>query len=191
MLSNPLTLAIVGGIIAALTTVVGSQISDDRKAILDREDDKRQLEADLIKEFTKSSDQNISRVNLKFLADAGLIPDYKEAIESYLVKNPDEGPIGSVLSGAIAISPNATEAYVAGKHIKRENVLAQTATQFVSLCEDGYHAISGKCQSGKDNVALSTFGPIQTYGDNRLGWECNWVLHPGTDTTVQAFCTDR
>ncbi len=110
LLANPFTLAIVGGFLTLMTSIVTNHFStisnletEQKKAeyAADVEKTRAQfnaqaanqtLEADLIKKFVEGSDKDIVRENLKFLVDAGLLPDYAVNITKYLKANPDVAP---------------------------------------------------------------------------------------------------
>jgi hypothetical protein len=110
VLGNPLTLAIVGGFITLMTTIVSNHFTtkanlateatraelaartENIKAELAAKAAKQTLQADLIKKFVESPKTETVRENLRFLVDAGLLPDYGEKIEAYLTENPDSAP---------------------------------------------------------------------------------------------------
>jgi hypothetical protein len=81
-LSNPLTLAIVGGLITLATTTVANHVSEATKA-------RQALQSDLIKKFVDNPTPQAVRANLRFLVDVGLVPDYANGLRSFLDKNPD------------------------------------------------------------------------------------------------------
>jgi hypothetical protein len=106
LLTNPLSIAIVGGALTLMTTVVtnfltakANREAEQSRAELARESARQSLQADLIKNFVESPKSETVRENLRFLADAGLIPDYADSIQKYLVANPGLAPqIGSGLN---------------------------------------------------------------------------------------------
>jgi hypothetical protein len=106
-LTNPLSLAIVGGFITAMTTVVTSTYTalqnrdlEQLKAANDLLSAREILQADLIKKFVEGPTLEAVRENLTFLVDAGLIPTYEDAIRTYLNEKPDSAPT-LTLSGGI------------------------------------------------------------------------------------------
>jgi len=93
-LTNPLMLAIVGGSLTLLTSIVTNFLStsatrdaDERKAKQSREAEARSLQSDLIKTFLRTPDSKTARDNLTFLIESGLIPDHEERIKTYLESN--------------------------------------------------------------------------------------------------------
>jgi hypothetical protein len=110
LLTNPVTIAIVGGIITLVTAVVTNYFNasegrqaEAAKAKLASESAKETLQADLIKKFVESPRTETVRQNLRFLADAGLIPRYAESIKRYLDSNPGVAPR---VGGGIEFSPS-------------------------------------------------------------------------------------
>jgi hypothetical protein len=99
LLSNPMTLAIVGGVITLITGIISTNLtaSANRIAEADRAKHARDsaqltLQADLIKKFVEAPSIAAVRENLTFLADIGLIPSYADYIKTYLAKNPNSAP---------------------------------------------------------------------------------------------------
>ena len=95
LLTNPVTIAIVGGLITVITALVTNYFNasetrraEAAKARLAQESAKETLQADLIKKFVESPRAETVRQNLRFLVDAGLIPGYAESIKKYLDSNP-------------------------------------------------------------------------------------------------------
>jgi hypothetical protein len=88
LLTNPLSMAIVGGVLALMTTVVTNFLA----AQLGRQSAQQTLQADLIKKFVEGPRPENVRENLRFLADSGLIPDYAHSIQKYLFNNPRSAP---------------------------------------------------------------------------------------------------
>jgi hypothetical protein len=68
----------------AVETANENRESDDRRA-------KQAVETELIKKFVEAPTDSV-RVNLKFLVDANLLPDYAEGIKAYLKNNPGAAP---------------------------------------------------------------------------------------------------
>jgi V8-like Glu-specific endopeptidase len=99
LFANPLTLAIVGGFVTLMTTIVSNHYTqtaniaaEELRARLARESSQQELQAELIKKFVESPKTETVRENLRFLVDAGLLPDYAKNIQSYLVANPETAP---------------------------------------------------------------------------------------------------
>jgi hypothetical protein len=94
LLANPLSVAIVGGVLTLLTSIVTGFLT----AQASREAAHQTLQADLIKKFVEAPRPEDVRENLRFLADSGLIPDYRASIQGYLAANPYSAPqVGSGL----------------------------------------------------------------------------------------------
>jgi hypothetical protein len=107
LLANPFSLAILGGFITIMTSIVTSsntarenRVADENRATLaaqtadeNRKSGDRQvkqaLEAELVKKFAEAPTKETVRANLTFLVEANLIPDYAEGIRSFLNKSPD------------------------------------------------------------------------------------------------------
>lgn len=111
IISNPLTLAVVGGFITVMTTVVSNSINSQAnihaevlKNQLARESAHQALQADLIKKFVEGPSIDAVRGNLAFLVDVGLLPEYAGRIRTYLSANPTAAP--QVPSSAIQIPPS-------------------------------------------------------------------------------------
>jgi hypothetical protein len=117
LLANPLSIAIVGGLLTLITaiatnflTAAANREAEETRARLARQSAGQTLQADLIKKFVESPRTETVRENLRFLVDADLIPDYAGSIRDYLAKNPgaapqvgarlDFSPAGEVLSEA-------------------------------------------------------------------------------------------
>ncbi len=109
LVANPLMLAIAGGFLTLMTTIVSTHISaiesrklEDKRAGLAQKSAKDALQAELIKKFVESPKTETVRENLHFLVDAGLLPDYANNITSYLKKNPETAP---AVGGAGSVIP--------------------------------------------------------------------------------------
>jgi hypothetical protein len=109
--ANPLVLAIVGGSITLLTSIVTNYLTasanreaDDRRAQQVRDAEGRALQSELIKTFLKTQDSKTARDNLTFLIESGLIPDHEARIKEYLASNTKAAP-------KIADSPAASVTY--------------------------------------------------------------------------------
>jgi hypothetical protein len=103
---NHFGLAIVGGFITIMTSIVTASYSaranrkaDDRRA-------KQALETELLKKFVEAPTKENVRANLKFLIDTGLLPNYAEGIQAYLTNNPGAAP---TLGSAVGASREAFE----------------------------------------------------------------------------------
>lgn len=88
LFTNPFSLAVVGGFITLMTTIITSHLTASSNASAAKES----LQADLIKKFSESSEIEIVRENLRFLVDAGLLPSYEDKIKAYLKANPNAAP---------------------------------------------------------------------------------------------------
>lgn len=92
LLANPLALAVVGGTLTLLSSVLtnflsatASREADERKATYAREAEARSLQSELIKSFLKATGSTKeARDSLVFLVEAGLIPDHEPRIRKYL-----------------------------------------------------------------------------------------------------------
>jgi hypothetical protein len=109
VLANPFMLAIVGGFITLMTGIVTSHYSttnnletERKKAELAASAANQALQAELIKKFVESPRTETVRENLRFLIDAGLLPDYAKGIKQYLADNPSAAP---QVGGTIDFSP--------------------------------------------------------------------------------------
>jgi hypothetical protein len=118
LFANPFSLAIVGGFITIMTSIVTNSYSarenreaDDRRAkqalettTANRESDDRRarqaLEAELVKKFVEAPTKENVRANLTFLVDAALLPNYGEGIRAYLKNHPGAAPTLGVIAGA-------------------------------------------------------------------------------------------
>jgi len=110
LLASPFTLAIVGGFITVMSTIVSNHLTvsanlaleatkaelaakgEAAKAVSASQAANQTLQADLIKKFVESPKTETVRENLRFLVDAGLLPDYATRISAYLANNPDVAP---------------------------------------------------------------------------------------------------
>ena len=109
LLTNPVTLAIVGGFITLMTSILTTaftasqnQTLEDRKAGYARESARETLQADLIKKFVEGPSRDAVRANLTFLVEAGLIPTYAKDIKEYIKANPESAPQISWVGGGIS-----------------------------------------------------------------------------------------
>ena len=95
IIANPLTLAISGGFLTLMTTLITNSINTSNTIQAERAKAQQALEVDLIKKFVESPNRETVRNNLKFLADVGLLPDYAAGISKYLKENPNSAPTAS------------------------------------------------------------------------------------------------
>lgn len=99
LLANPISIAVVGGMITLMTTVVANYFNTREasrtevvRAKLADASAKEALQADLIKKFVENPNSGAVRQNLQFLVEAGLIPTYADGIKKYLEAHPDAAP---------------------------------------------------------------------------------------------------
>ena len=97
--ANPLLLALVGGFVTLITSMVTNYLTassardaDERRARVTHESEARALQSELIKSFLKTSEPKTARDNLTFLIEAGLLPDYEKQIGKYLKENTKVAP---------------------------------------------------------------------------------------------------
>jgi hypothetical protein len=121
--SNPILIAFVGGFITILTgmatatyTAAQNRKAEAQRAELSRQAASEAFQGELIKKFVEGSDAGAVRENLKFLSDAGLIPDYSERIGRYLTANPQSAP-----------SVNPMEASATAEHLGLDNKMPPEA----------------------------------------------------------------
>jgi Caspase domain len=114
-LANPLVLAIVGGSITLLTSIItnflsssATRESDERRATLARDAEARALQSDLIKTFLKTQDSKTARDNLTFLIESGLIPEHEQRITAYLDRNAKAVPKLGEATTAASSYPGCT-----------------------------------------------------------------------------------
>jgi hypothetical protein len=69
-----------------------AQQTEERQADDARKSAAQTLQTDLIKKFAEAPDLVTARGNLKFLVDAGLLPDYEKQVTKYLDANPEAVP---------------------------------------------------------------------------------------------------
>lgn len=99
LLANPVTLAVVGGFVTLMITIVTNSLTaranrnaETLRAQIARDGTRQTLQGDLIKKFVESPKTETVRENLRFLINAGLLPDYAQGISKYLEDNPDAAP---------------------------------------------------------------------------------------------------
>jgi lysozyme family protein len=109
LLSNPLTLAIVGGFLTLMTTTVASHFSTSESINAEAAKARQALQADLIKKFVENPNPQAVRANLRFLVDVGLVPNYADNLRSFLDKNPDSALPSSFTLGASGLQNVNTE----------------------------------------------------------------------------------
>jgi hypothetical protein len=139
LLANPATVAIVGAVITGSIGIVTLMITnylnasearraDEAKARLTEESTKETLQADLIKKFVENPRAETVRENLRFLADAGLIPSYADSIKKYLDSNPGAAP---QVGGGIEFLPSGVSV---SDDVKER--LQRTVSQFILYLEN-------------------------------------------------------
>jgi hypothetical protein len=89
LFANPLTLAIVGGFITLMTSVVTTHLSAKDGLAAEAVRARDQLEGDLIEKFVDNPSPQKVRANLQFLVTVGLVPDYAESLDKFLKENSD------------------------------------------------------------------------------------------------------
>jgi hypothetical protein len=141
LLTNPVTIAIVGGLITVITALVTNYFNasetrraEAAKAQLAEQSAKETLQADLIKKFVESPRTETVRQNLRFLVDAGLIPGYADSIRKYLDTNPGVAP--QVGGGVEFVPSGASVAEDVKAHIQK--AVNQFTTYLQSL---GFHGL--------------------------------------------------
>jgi len=99
LFANPIALAIVGGFITLMTSILTTAYTasqnlgeDAVRAKYARESANETLQADLTKKFVDGPSQTAVRDNLQFLIDAGLLPTNAGGISAYLKANPSSAP---------------------------------------------------------------------------------------------------
>jgi hypothetical protein len=99
LLVNPLMLAVVGGFITLMTTIVSNHFSrvtsieaETARATLADQAAQQTLQTELIKKFVESPKTETVRENLRFLVAVHLLPKYEAGINSYLQQNPTAAP---------------------------------------------------------------------------------------------------
>jgi V8-like Glu-specific endopeptidase len=97
LLANPLALAIAGGFITLMTTIISTSFT----ASQNRAAENLKLQAELIKKFVEAPKTETVRQNLQFLVKTGLLPNYAEGIEKYLMDNPNAAPAVGNLVGTV------------------------------------------------------------------------------------------
>ena len=94
-LNNPMTLAIIGGVLSLITGIISTTVhlrahleAETAKAAIAEQARKEALQVELIKKFVEHPNPANARANLLFLAQSGLLPDYGDKIEAFLRANP-------------------------------------------------------------------------------------------------------
>jgi hypothetical protein len=112
LFANPLILAIIGGSLTLLTSVVtngfatyGNQQADLRRQEANERSASLALQADLVKTFLTNVDTAKAKDNLLFLVESGLIPDYQDSIKRFREANPDAKPGLSSGSATLRAAP--------------------------------------------------------------------------------------
>lgn len=115
LFANPLTLAIVGGFITLMTTTIASHLSTTASMKADAIRESGQMQADaarasdelqttLIEKFIDNPDPQTVRVNLQFLLDIGLVPNYADNLKNFLAKHPDSA-LPNLSNAAMSVLP--------------------------------------------------------------------------------------
>jgi hypothetical protein len=141
LLTNPVTIAIVGGLITVITALVTNYFNasetrraEAAKAQLAEQSAKETLQADLIKKFVESLRTEIVRQNLRFLVDAGLIPGYADSIKKYLDSNPGVAP---QIGGGIEFVPSGASV---AEDVKAR--IQKAVNQFIIYLQSlGFHGL--------------------------------------------------
>lgn len=99
ILSNPLLLAVIGGVISIFTSIILNDRQIDASLQIERSKAQAAeraamdaLEADLIKRFVEGPSILAVRDNLSFLIEVGLLPKYADKIKEYLKANEGSAP---------------------------------------------------------------------------------------------------
>jgi hypothetical protein len=127
-IKSPLALALLGGIITILASSATSYLTAHSNRQLEQE----KLQSELIKKYLEVTDLRSRIDNLRFLVEAGLIPNYSENITRYLDTTPNTAPItlsepASISSDGRLFGPNNI---VEGKILDR---VRQTADALVLI----------------------------------------------------------
>jgi hypothetical protein len=147
LLANPLSVAVAGGILTLMTSIVTSFLTaranleaEQERAVFTRQSAQQALQADLIKKFVDGPPE-IVRGNLHFLADTGLIPDYASNIQKYLIDHPTAAPqVGSqptVLGGIQALAadwPWLVSIYESGDFVCNGTLIASRMVLSAANC---------------------------------------------------------
>jgi V8-like Glu-specific endopeptidase len=81
LFANPLALAVIGGFLTLITTIIANTWQAQQT-----------LQAELIKKFAEHPTKDAVRKNLEFLIEVGLLPGYADKITTYLKKYPEGAP---------------------------------------------------------------------------------------------------
>lgn len=124
LFANPLALAIVGGFITLMTTIIAGHLNASDTLNAEKTKSRELLQADLLKKFVDNPDPSKVRANLQFLVDVGLVPDYTDSINSYLKRTPDSELPDLSYSG---LSTFKSGAYYEGTENTAQVVTSQAA----------------------------------------------------------------
>ena len=90
-----MTLAVIGGVLSFITGIISTTVhlraqmeAETAKAAIAEQARKEALQVELIKRFVEHPNPANARANLLFLAQSGLLPDYGDKIEAFLIANP-------------------------------------------------------------------------------------------------------
>lgn len=96
---SPITLAIVGGLVSLIATIITSYLNnqqlhelEDRKLANTIRIEQQRSESELIKRFLEPEAEEQRLSNLRFLADTGLLPTLGERVGDYVRSNPEALP---------------------------------------------------------------------------------------------------
>ncbi len=106
-LSNPLVLAVLGGSLTLLTSIVTNGLTTRSNREASENSASLSLQSDLIKTFLTDVDTDTANDNLLFLVKSGLIPNYENNIKKFRKENPNAKP--GVSSSAESIKTQAQE----------------------------------------------------------------------------------
>jgi Trypsin len=213
LLANPLSLAIVGGFLTLMTTIISTHFAssantdmerlkaqlaakaEDTKAELSSKAAKQTLQADLIKKFAENPKTDTVRDNLRFLIDAGLLPDYRETINAYLEKYPHSAPqIGSsttptVLGGANSVMadwPWLVAVYSSGQFDCNGTLIAPQMVLTTARCVTRGQAIKYEVATITDDVEKGNVRIVRRTPVTKV------IVHPAfsSDTSTDSIKND-
>jgi S1-C subfamily serine protease len=195
LLTNPLALAIVGGFITLMTTIVSNSFStranieaESFRAELADKAARQTLQADLIKKFAETAKVETARENLRFLVEAGLLPQYEQKIAAYLKTNPTAAPqVGgssekNVTPADIVKEFRASIGYLVVEWLGPDGQVKKTVGTCFVVSKQGYalaaaHLFDGTPTNVSVQVALgSQRAPVRTAQLIRLDKESDLAL---------------
>lgn len=150
LVTNPLLLAILGGFITLMTTIITSSFNvsanlkvESAKAEAAAKAAKQALQADLIKKFVESPETETVRRNLEFLVIADLIPDYAPGIDRFLRTNAGAPKVSSgpattapqIPTGSVALINAAIGAIASSRLSQQARSSAASLLEGTSLIE--------------------------------------------------------